>query len=386
VSRRGSALERTWRQKLRVPSWTRPTSSEIATVLKAGLASGVSFSVARYVTAVPNPLLAPATAIVTVHATAWTTLRTAVQRSVAVVAGVIVALAIGDAVPLNGWTVALLVTVSLGLAVIGLRFSGAAANQLPITVLLILAVVSAGQKSYGIGRAVDTLIGAAIGGVVSLALPASRLDEARDALTRLGSELTSCLAAMGGVVEQAWSHEAVDAWDDRAQRIRTRVARRAVDAVGTGRRAARWNYRDRRHLADLDRYEQMAPRLERISIGVAEITRDLERSASRITGEHSPTPRLGALLRALAGAVGAYTRQIDDPDDGPLRDALAELQLRRAEGQQGATRRARLAVDGGDIVDPAAGEWLDYGSILLRADAIAADLEPHSGSGAGPEP
>src|SRR5262249_5136026 len=170
------------------------------------------------ITNVPNPFLAPATAIVTVHATAWASIRTAVQRSIAVVVGVIVALAIGDAVPLNAWSVGILVTISLGISVLVLRFSGGAANQLPITVLLVLAVVSSGQKGYGIGRAVDTIIGAAFGGAVSLALPASRLQEARNALARLTAELADCLATMGAGLQQPWSEQTTSAWEARAQR------------------------------------------------------------------------------------------------------------------------------------------------------------------------
>ena len=149
MSRPASALQRALISTRQIVPWTRPTTSEIAVVLKAGLAAGIAFSIARFVTDVPNPLLAPATAIVTVHATAWTSLRTAVQRTLAVTIGVIVALIVGDAVPINGLTVAILVTVSLAISVLVLRFSGGAANQLPITVLFVLAVVSLGQRSYG---------------------------------------------------------------------------------------------------------------------------------------------------------------------------------------------------------------------------------------------
>ena len=305
MSRPVSALHRALTSTRRIVPWTRPTTSEIAVVLKAGLAAGIAFSIARFVTDVPNPLLAPATAIVTVHATAWTSLRTAVQRTVAVAIGVIVALIVGDAVPINGLTVAILVTVSLAISVLVLRFSGGAANQLPITVLFVLAVVSLGQRSYGIGRAVDTIIGAAIGGVVSLAFPASRLQDAHDALARLAAEVADASVRWEPVCKQPWSEEATSAWEERAQRARTRLARRAVDAVGSGRGAARWNYRDRRHLGDLGRYEDMAPRLERISIGVAEIARDLDRRGGDRSDPHPPTPKLGALLDALADAVRA---------------------------------------------------------------------------------
>ena len=194
-------------------------------MLKAGLAAGLSFSLAWIITNVPNPLLAPATAIVTVHATALTSLRTAIQRSVAVAAGVLVALLVGTAVPLNGLTVAILTLVSLGLSVLVFRFSGGAANQLPITVLLVLAVVSYGQKNYGLGRAVDTIIGAAVGGAVSVVFPTSRLREAHDALARLAADVVACLGAMGAGMQEPWTADATSAWEDRAQRARTRLAR-----------------------------------------------------------------------------------------------------------------------------------------------------------------
>jgi hypothetical protein len=189
---------------------------------------------------------------------------------------------------------------------------------------------------------------------------------------------------MGAGLQQPWREEATSAWEDRAQLARTRLARRAVDAIGSGRRAARWNYRDRRLLGDLSRYEDLAPRLERISVGVSEIARDLDRTAARSPDQHSPMPKLGALLEALSEAVRAVGRQVDDPgDDDTLRVVLLDVHLRRDETLEGATRRARLAVDAdvGNAPDPAADEWLEYGAVLVQADAIVADLAP---AGDGP--
>jgi hypothetical protein len=183
---------------------------------------------------------------------------------------------------------------------------------------------------------------------------------------------------MGHGVQQKWTADSTEAWEERAQRIRGRLARRAVDAVGSGRRAAHWNYRDRRHLDDLSLYEDIAPRLERVSVSVAEIARDLDRTVARSPGAHEPTPKLGALLMALASAVDAYGGQLHGTeDDTRLLRALEDVRIRRIAGQGGATRRARLAVDGGATApDSTANEWLDYGSILLQGDAIAADLRP----------
>ena len=120
--------------------------------------------------------------------------------------------------------------------------------------------------------------------------------------------------------------------------------RRAVDAVGAGRGAARWNYRDRDHLGDLGRYENMAPRLERISIGVAEIAVISTGPWRNARSAHPPTPKLGALLDALADVVRAAGLQHDGPqDEHAMRTAVQNVRLRRDETHQGATRRARLA-------------------------------------------
>jgi uncharacterized membrane protein YgaE (UPF0421/DUF939 family) len=370
-------LRRSLTRAQRALAWTPPTTTEVVVVFKAGLAAGISYSVAKLVTGVPNPILAPATTIVVVHATVWSSVRSATQRSIAVAAGVIVALAIGDAIVLNGLTVAILVTISLGISVLLLRFTGGSANQLPITVLLVLAVVSNGKTSYGLGRAVDTLIGAAIGGFVSLVLPASRLQDARETLGRLASATAVSLQMMSDGVRRTWSQKDASEWNERAQRTRYRLARQAVDAVGAGERAAKWNHRDRRHLGQLAQYQEMASRLERVSISVSEIARGLDQTACRRTDAHPSMARLSALLDALADAVRTFGRELDDPTDrGPLLAALGEVRERRENCEVGATRRARLAVDAGNqnVDDPAAEEWLDYGNVLLQADWIVADL------------
>ena len=116
--------------------------------------------------------------------------------------------------------------------------------------------------------------------------------------------------------------------------------RRAVDAVGSGRGAARWNYRDRGHLGDLGRYEDMAPRLERISIGVAEIAR---RSRPR-RGAKVRSASADAEARRAPRSVGRRSpgcRPTAERPAGRIHGAraLQNVRLRRDETQEGATRR-----------------------------------------------
>ena len=110
-----------WRRVASAVTWAPPTWTEIGTVAKAGCAAGLAWWLAEVVTDEPSPTLAALTALVVVQVSVRGSFLTAIQRSAAVVLGVLLGLAIGDALDLNAVTVAMLVAVSLGVAELGLR-------------------------------------------------------------------------------------------------------------------------------------------------------------------------------------------------------------------------------------------------------------------------
>jgi uncharacterized membrane protein YgaE (UPF0421/DUF939 family) len=326
---------------------------------------------------VPSPVLAPLTAIVVVQVSVRASLRTALERSAAVVLGVLLALAIGDALELNGFTVALLVAVSLGVAELVLRLPRAAARQVPISILVVLVAVGVAPESSAWQRGVDTLVGAAVGVVVSLALPASRLVDARQTLDRLADKLGEVLEAMGAGLHQPWSAAQTEEWRNTARAVRERMVGEAVEAVGNGRETARWNIRDRRHVEELGRYEDVMPRLERAAIGVSVISRGLDDHARLSGSTHAAMPAMGALLAALAQAIRALEREVvGGAAEIDLETALAEVRVRRQRCVHGASRRARLALEREvePDIDGLEGEWLNYAALLVQVDRIVADL------------
>jgi uncharacterized membrane protein YgaE (UPF0421/DUF939 family) len=357
-------------------SWTRPTSTEIGVVVKSGLAAGLAWWIAGLVTGAPDPVLAPLTALVVVQVSVRSSVRAAVQRSIAVVLGVLLAVAIGDALEWNGFTVAVLVVVSLGVAELVLRLPASAARQVPISGLVVLTAASLSPESSAWRRAVDTVIGAAVGIVVSLVLPASRLVDARQTLERLGASLGDVLETMGSGLEQPWSTDQTVDWRRTARTARDRLVRQAAEAVGNSREAAQWNVRDRRNVQVLSRYEAIMPRLERTAIGVSVIARGLDDHARLAGPAHPAMPAMGALLFALAGAVRASVGNVlGEVDDGSVARSRAEVQSRRAACIRGAFRRARLALDHGEPGDAQVeGEWLGYAAVLVQVDRIVGDL------------
>ena len=345
-------------------------------VLKAGLAAGLAWAVASAVTNVPDPLLAPLTAIVTVQVSVRASVRVAIQRSIAVVLGVFLALLISDVVQLNGFTVGVLVALSLGVAELLLRLPGPAATQVPISILVVLTAVAADPEQSGWRRAFDTLLGAAVGMAVSLALPVSRRRDARQALARLGETLASVLEQMGTGIQQPWTPEQSEEWRKRARTIRDRLVRRVADAVGNGREAARWNRRDRKHIVELGRYEDAMPRLEKTAIGVVAAARGLDEAARRAGEQHGAMPEMGALLRALGEAIRVVVLNLlgAEPDEDVAR-TLDDVRARRMECAPDVFRRARIALDH-ETFDAAEAnsEWLTYAALLVQVDRIVTDI------------
>ncbi len=377
MPRPGGRARRLWERLARSVSWTPPTSTELGTVAKCGLAAGLSWWIAGVVTDVPDPVLAPLTAIVIVQVSVRASVRTALQRSGAVVLGVLVAVVIGDALGLNGLTIGLLVALSLGVAQLVLRLPAGSARQMPISILVVLTTVTTTQESYGWRRGLETVLGAVVGVVVSLVLPASRLVDASQTLERLGTSLHRVLETMGEGLQQGWSTDQTVEWRREARTVREQVVGQAGEAVGNVRESARWNVRDRRHIGTLGRYEEVLPRLERTAIGVSVISRGLDDHA-RLTGTtHRPMAAMGALLISLATVVRALTENVlagADSDSTDLSRSFDDLGARRDRCVLGASRRARLALDHEDDPDGLEGEWLGYAALLVQVDRIVADL------------
>ena len=370
-------MHQLWDRIAHTFSWTRPTSTEVGVVIKAGLAAGLAWWLASLVTDVSNPVLAPLTAVVTVRVSVRASVSRAVLRSAAVVLGVLLALAIGDTIRLNGLTVGLLVVVSLAFAELLLRLPTWAATQVPVSVLVVLGAVSASQRTSGWWRAVDTLIGAAVGVAVSLAFPASRLVDARQTLARLADGIGDTLETMSDGLRQPWSTTETTEWRRQAHVTRDRLVRQADEAVGDGREAARWNHRDRRHIEELTRYEDLMPRAERTAVGVSAIARTLDEFAHVSDEPHGPMTRMSALLGALGRAVRAVGHEVLGETDAPeSAAALEDLQARRADCDEAAVRRVQLALqhDEGTPEKRAADEWLGYAAVLVHVDRIVGDL------------
>ena len=355
-------------------AWTPPTRAEVAAVARAGLAAALAWVLAIAVTDVQAPVLAPLAAIITVRVSVHASIRGAIERSAAVVLGVLVAVAIGDTLGLNAVTVGILTSGSLAFALLVLRLPRPAANQIPVSALVVMAALGAGQDAYAWERAIDTVLGAAVGVAVSLALPASRRDDARESMRRLATVIGDELDAMGEGLCVTWSTSQTAEWRHTARLTRQRLVEQMTEAVGNGREAAQWNIRDRAHVTELGLYEDVMPRLERTAIGVWAIARGLEDHAQLTGGEHRPMEAMAALLASLGNLVRVFTGEVlgDDPPGG-VAGAVQDVWVARAPCARAAHRQTREASEPGEQAGRGP-EWMSYTALLVQVDRIVDDL------------
>lgn len=289
----------------------------------------------------PPPLVAALTALLVVQATLASTLVNGVQRVLAVVLGVVLAVGFVSVVGLNWWSLGVLVAASIVSGQI-LRL-GPHLLEVPISAMLVLGVgYTAAAESTGLGRIVETLIGAAVGVLVNVAFPpAVQTRFAGQAVAKYAGEMATLLidAASAMATGPVEPHDA-QRWLEDARRL-NRHAPQVDRALADADESRRLNMRAIGTPKVERSLREGLEALEHSSVSV----RTLFRSVLDLTAEHpdaaySEEVRLAAaaLLSEMAAVVRTFGDLVRDeieepgaPDEAELTAALAALHQHRAQ-------------------------------------------------------
>ena len=215
--------------------WRGFVSRELARVRRDGRASVLwSFRVtvaatASYLVAslfFPDtpPLLAPLTAMLVVQVTPLSLLASGVDRVVAVVAGVAVAVGFAAVVPLRWWSLGVLILISITIG----QFLRLRSNlvEVAISAMLVLGVGAIGAEAAAWQRIAETLVGAAVGIVATLVFPPKvASSDAGRAIRGLAGAVSELLVRAGAELDAMAEGEpqqlsgAAREWLDDARRI-----------------------------------------------------------------------------------------------------------------------------------------------------------------------
>ena len=137
--------------------------------LRVTVAATASYVVASLIFPGSQPLLAPLTAMLVVQVTPLSLLASGLDRVIAVVAGVVLAVGFAAVVPLEWWSLGLLILVSITIG----QYLRLRSNlvEVAISAMLVLGVGAIGAEAAAWQRIAETLVGAAVGIFATLVFP-----------------------------------------------------------------------------------------------------------------------------------------------------------------------------------------------------------------------
>ena len=329
--------------------WLQVTKSAVATIA-AWLVAGALF---------PEhlPIFAAIAALLVVQPSVNQSVVKAVERSVGVVAGVVVASLLALAFGQATWVILVAIVAALAIAW-SLKMTTGTSNQVAISALLVLGL-GAATPNYAVDRVLETLIGAVIGFVVNVALvPPVAVKPAQDAVADLGGELAASLDRLAASLESPQTPAQLEELMITARLLRPMVAT-ADGALTAAAESLTLNPRGRRRRDELERVEASLQRFSPMVTQVICMTRAVyDRYDDGLSAEPAVRAIAEQLRRAAHDVRRVVRRAVPDPADPPTASLPALT--------------APLS-----IAAPSSGHWILVGSLLedLRRihDALADD-------------
>ncbi|HZW41001.1 MAG TPA: FUSC family protein [Agromyces sp.] len=338
------AITGTFRASRRVP---------ILQIAKASVATIAAWLVAGWLIPGPLPIFAAIAALLVVQPSVNQSLGKAIERSIGVILGVVIATGLSFAFGQSSWIILLAIVIAM-LVAWALKMTPGTSNQVAISAMLVLAL-GASSPEYALDRVIETLIGAAIGIVVNaLVVPPVALTPARRDLALLGGELAASLDRLASALESPQSPAGLEELMVEARLMRP--MKDAADAsIATGEESLTLNPRRSAHRSELAELRALLERLSPIVTQVIGMTRAFFDHYDAALADEPTVRAIAEQLRRAAHDVRLAVH-LADVDPEPMTSALPAL-------------TSPLVVS-----PPKSGHWILIGSLMEDLRRIRAEL------------
>ena len=342
-----------------------------AATLKAIVAAVASYLIARALTHGAQTLVAPLTALLVTQVTVFETLTIGRRRVIAVVAGVLVAVAVSHFVTLQWWSLALILVVAFALGA-ALRLDDHN-TEVAISAMLVFAV--RGAHSSAVGRVSETLIGAAVGVGFSLVAAPVHVKPAGASITEVAGRVAAVLDRLANDVREEVTHDRATSALAEARRL-GRDLDRAEASLAGAERSLRLNPRAVRFRATGPSWRAALAAFEHVVVSVREVARVLAERTENHDGAATLAERehLAALLERLAHGVRLFGAVAVGDVRGPTGSDEELLAVLANSRESQARLAAALAAQANDP-----GGWTMNGALLQALGRIVRELDVESG-------
>ncbi|WP_306231956.1 FUSC family protein [Agrococcus beijingensis] len=289
-------------------------------LLKVIVAIALSWFASTLLTGVELPIFAAIAALLVVAPSVNQSVGKGIERSVGVLGGVVLAWLSSLVLP-SGPLIVLLVTIVAVVLARVLRLAPMAANQLPISAMILLALGAGSGPLFGFERVVETVIGAAVALLINLVVvppvhhePAERelrglAHEVAEAYERAAAALRSPEPVRGDALLQ----------DARDLRDSIKRARAAMDAL---EESTRLNPRTKALRERIERDERLLLALTVLVNRVIGMSRSIVDRFEPSLSSDPTVARIAGETRKIAGAVRLLVDR-QAVDDGRTRSMPA---------------------------------------------------------------
>lgn len=292
-------------------SFRAPRRSSLLQVVKSALAAIAAWLVAAWLIPGPLPVFAAIAALLVVQPSLNQSLTKAIERTVGVVAGVLIASGLGIAFGGSTWVILLSVLIAM-LVAWALRVTPTTGNQVAISAMLVLALGTA-TPGYALDRVLETLIGALIGFVVNVALvPPVSVAAARRSVDALGEELAASLERLADAVVAPQTPAQLEELMLTARLMRP-MRDAAETAITAGAESLTLNPRARGHRDELDRLQALLDRFTPVVTQVIGMTRAVYDHYEPTISDDPPVRDIAVQLRRAAHDARLLIADDDEP-------------------------------------------------------------------------
>lgn len=314
--------------------------------MKTSVATVLAWFVAVLLLPTELPVFAAIAALLVVQPSVNQSFGKALERSIGVIAGVLIASLIGLVFSNQTWVILLTVVVAIFVAW-AFQLTPAAANQVPISAMLVL-VLGATTPGYALDRIIETLIGATLGIIVNvLIVPPVVLAPAERDVSLLATELAASLERLAGALTSRQTRQQLDGLMIEVRLLRP--MREAAEAsVRQGEESLTLNPRQSAHRTRLTETHNLLNRLSPIVTRAIGMTRALHDRYDESLHDEPSIHSIAVELNRAAHDLRLLAR--------PAGEAPAEAPVRTAEIP---VLTAPLT-----IVTPHPEHWLLIGSLM----------------------
>ena len=258
------------------------------------------------------PTFAAIAALLVVQPSLNQSVARAIERSLGVVAGVLVAYVVGVVFGGGYWVVLVSIVVAIALAWV-FRLTPTTSVQVPISAMLVLSI-GMSTPAYAVDRIVETVIGAAIGVLVNIfVVPPSAIEPARAAVDALLDEAADRIDALAGALSRPHSPRELDELLILSRLLSAMVAK-ADAALKAADESLSINPQRGRHQPRLTEAVELRNRLDRLVTRTLAMSRTLR---DRFTVELLGEPTVAALAEETRRAAHDLRLQRLDAADAP---------------------------------------------------------------------